>query len=337
MGHTLSIDLGSVQPVRRIATQFEYATWYYQYLIETSMDEEKWEVFADRRENTRWGSPMIDRNDVNARYVRLTITGVQKPGIFGAIWNIKVYAEDRVGAYEKLADEGFHNFVSSQSIDDPGQAYRRTSTNSTEPLISVTAEGLAPDSETLKLANSGSLQGYFAPKRKAPVVKTIEGRSAIYFSGEDVLEASFSGPPELSGNSSYTVEAMVFNPEVAEAEALISWCGRGGPDGMTGQVGYGSHPSWGAVGHWGFADMGFAGKTPQAGQWHHIAVVFDGVIERVYVDGALCNQAAKMLLMHAGRPIYLGASEPGVEHYSGYLAWLKVWPYPRPAESFVAP
>ena len=36
MGHTLTIDLGEAQPIRRIATQFQYATWYYQYLLETS-------------------------------------------------------------------------------------------------------------------------------------------------------------------------------------------------------------------------------------------------------------------------------------------------------------
>ena len=61
-----------------------------------------------------------------------------------------------------------------------------------------------------------------------------------------------------------------------------------------------------------------------ANQWHHIAVVFDGILERVYVDGELNNQSAKMLLMHEGRDIFIGASEPGVEHFSGYLSTLTV-------------
>lgn len=176
MGHTLSVDLGTVQPVRRIATQFEYATWYYQYLFETSTDGENWAVFADRRDNTRWGSPMIDRNDVQARYVRLTITGVQKPGIFGAVWNIKVFSEDRIDAHEKLADEGFKNFERSQSIEEPKHAYRRTLLSSQEPLISITAEGLRQDSEVQRLDNAGTLAGTFAALKKAPVVKTIDGR-----------------------------------------------------------------------------------------------------------------------------------------------------------------
>ena len=62
---------------------------------------------------------MIDRSEATARYVRLTITGVQKPGIFGAVWNIKVFSEDRIDPHEKLADEGFNNFVRSQSVGKP--------------------------------------------------------------------------------------------------------------------------------------------------------------------------------------------------------------------------
>ena len=71
--------------------------------------------------------------------------------------------------------------------------------------------------------------------------------------------------------------------------------------------------------------MGFRGGPPKAGQWHHLAVVFDGVIERVYVDGQLNNSEAKMLLMHEGRPVYVGASEPGTEFLDGYLASLRVY------------
>lgn len=152
----------------------------------------------------------------------------------------------------------------------------------------------------------------------------IDGRQALCFTGKEALRASFPAPREWSGNSSYTVEAVVLNPEIAEAEAIISWCGRGGPDGMTGQVSYGSHPVWGAVGHWGFADMGFRPQPPTANQWHHLAVVFDGILERVYVDGVLNNQSAKMLLMHEGRDIYIGCSEPGIEHFSGYISSLQV-------------
>ena len=71
--------------------------------------------------------------------------------------------------------------------------------------------------------------------------------------------------------------------------------------------------------------MGFRQEPPEAAAWHHLAVVFDGVVERVYVDGELNNAAAKMLLMHEGRPIYVGASVPGTEYFDGYLASLRVY------------
>ena len=200
-----------------------------------------------------------------------------------------------------MADEGFDNFVRSQSVGKPQDAYRLTVADTTEPVISVTAEDFDIGDDVKTLVNTGSLGGSFAPMKGAPAVKTVDGRKAIFFSGEEVLRASFPTPASMSGNSSYTIEAMVHNEELEDAEVILSWCGRGGPDGMTGQVGYGKHPAWGAVGHWGWADMGFRG-IPKSGKWHHIAVTFDGVIERVYVDGKLNNEAAKMLLMHRGTP-----------------------------------
>lgn len=131
-----------------------------------------------------------------------------------------------------------------------------------EALIHIDATELEIATSIKQIKNQGSLQGQFTALGHPPVITEIAGRKAIEFKGDEVLRASFPPPRQWSGNSSYTVEAMVFNPEIAEAEAIISWCGRGGPDGMTGQVGYGSHPVWGAVGHWGFADMGYRNGPP---------------------------------------------------------------------------
>jgi hypothetical protein len=333
MGHWLMIDLGDVQPVRRIATQFEYATWYYQYLLETSVDGKRWTVFADKRDNSRWGSPMVDRNDQTARFVRLTITGVEKPGIFGAVWNVKVYSEDRIDPLESLASQGFNNFVGSQAASLDLDAYQIRFDSEPELLIGIDANELDVGTQAKQIDNRGNLSGQFVALNESPQVVELAGRKAIEFKGQEVLTASFEAPRQLSGNCGYTVEAVVLNPEVAEAEAIFSWCGRGGPDGMTGQVGYGSHPVWGAVGHWGFADMGFRTSPPTPNEWHHIAVTFDGILECVYVDGELNNKSAKMLLMHAGRSIHVGASEPGVEHFSGFLNSLHVWNSPLAADT----
>ena len=89
----LEIDLGRQRMIRTVMTQFEYATQYYQYFIETSKDGKKWKIFADKRKNRLAGSPMVDFGETKGRYVRFTFTGGQKVGFGGGLWNIKVYGD----------------------------------------------------------------------------------------------------------------------------------------------------------------------------------------------------------------------------------------------------
>jgi len=334
MGNWLTVDLGAAQRVRRTATQFEYGTWFYQYLIEFSADGQEWKTFADRRQNTRWGSPMVDDGDVQARYLRLTVTGTELPGLFGAVWNFKVFGEAPADPLLAMADQAFAQFVAPRQQADRGasepaaaQTAIGSPAQSTAPplLIHLDVAGLQLGSAIAAWTNQGALGGEFRSREAKPVVDMAGGRKAVRFSGKQTLTASFRGPRALAGNSSFTVAAWVNNPEIGESECFLSWAGRGGPDAATAQFGYGAQREFGAVGHWGFADMGFRGAPPPAGQWRHLAVVFDGVIERLYVDGQLNNSEAKMLLMHQGRPVYVGASEPGTEQFDGYLASLRVY------------
>jgi hypothetical protein len=89
----IQIDLDTLSTIKRVLTQFEYATWYYQYRIEYSPDGKRWKIFADRTDNRQHGSPMVDEGNVSARYLRLTITGTEYPGLYKAVWNIKVFSE----------------------------------------------------------------------------------------------------------------------------------------------------------------------------------------------------------------------------------------------------
>ena len=89
----LQIDLGKPMKFSEVWTQFEYATFFYQYRIETSLDGKKWTLYADRTSNTMQGSPMIDKGAIKAQYVRITITDTQKNGHMPAIWNVKVWKE----------------------------------------------------------------------------------------------------------------------------------------------------------------------------------------------------------------------------------------------------
>ncbi len=334
MGHWLMVDLGTPQRVRRTEIQFEYATWFYQYLVESSLDGVTWSRFADRRENTRWGSPMVDEGDAEVRYLRLTVTGTEMPGLFGAVWNFKAFNDKSSDELLAMSDKAFGEFVASKPRKGEGTksqasvSERHTFlslTDANRMLIRLEAAELPLGSPITAWTNQGTLGGEFKSREGQPVVGMAAGCKAVRFSGKELLTASFPAPRALAGNSSFTVAAWVNNPELGESECYLSWGGRGGPDACTAQFGYGTQPQFGAVGHWGFADMGFRGGVPKAGQWHHLAVVFDGVIERVYVDGQLNNSAAKMLLMHEGRPVYVGASEPGSEYFDGFLASLRVY------------
>lgn len=87
----LIIDLGRTQPIQSVWTQWEYGTQFYQYTIETSQDEQHWQLFADKRGNRLAGSPMVDFGNAKARYVRISYTGGQKQGFGAALWNVKVF------------------------------------------------------------------------------------------------------------------------------------------------------------------------------------------------------------------------------------------------------
>jgi len=87
----LQIDLGRETAFDQVWTQFEYATYYYQYKIETSLDGGQWTLYADKTRNRLPASPLVDRGRCTARYLRITVTGRQKNGHFGGIWNVKVF------------------------------------------------------------------------------------------------------------------------------------------------------------------------------------------------------------------------------------------------------
>jgi len=170
----LEVDLGAVQPVRRTHTSFEYAHWFYQYRIEYSLDGEAWQVFADKGDNTRYGSPMVDYGDVEARYLRLTITGVEHQGMMPSVWNFKAFS----GAKE-----------------DPPQQ-----------LVHLEAADL-PAGETRAWANHrGMIGGAFAAPAGMPVAE-LDGRQAVVFSGGPGLASGFRFPDSENG---YTVLVRVY-------------------------------------------------------------------------------------------------------------------------------
>ena len=306
----LSIDLGAVKRIKSVQTQFEYATWYYQYLIEYSLDGKQWLVFADQTKNTVHGSPMTDVGDVKARFLRLTITNTEYPGLNKAVWNIRAFADDHY--HPKMAVKA-KDPATIPSIKPQGL------------LVDLDARKFERGAAVSSWTNEGILGGAFIPESAAiPAAEIIGGKKAVVFAGNSSFRSSFTAPLSLSGNSSFTVAMWVNNPLIEDEEPVVSWTARGGVDMTNATIGYGSNKRWGAAAHWGWADMPY--KTlPEAGKWHHIALVFDGTNERLYIDGVLDRIELKMLFLANLKNFVLGTTADKNAFFTGALASLKVY------------
>lgn len=304
---SLTIDLGSVKQIKRVMTQFEYPTYYYQYKIEYSTNNSTWSVFADKTSNRKSGCPMIDDFTAKARYLKVTITGTEKAGMYAAIWNIK--------AYEELFE--IPDYSNKKVIEGPGAV----STKSL--LVDLNVENSTPGTVIDKFRNTGSLGGTFL-KSGNPIVSLKDSVKAIYFDGQSSLRLSENAPASLDWNSAYTASAWVCNPSVEFGECLVVWNSR---DNMLqssyAALMYGSGP-FGAVAHGdGYVDIPY--KTlPAENQWHHIAVTFDGMMENVYVDGVVNTQLPISLFVKKSS-ILIGTSGEDSELFSGYIANLQLF------------
>jgi hypothetical protein len=89
---SLTVDLAGTFELGRIETSFEYPTLAYKYAIETSLDGKAWSLFADRTADFPIAlSPQTDTGQAKAGFVRITITGCQRPENGAGIYNLKVF------------------------------------------------------------------------------------------------------------------------------------------------------------------------------------------------------------------------------------------------------
>lgn len=185
------------------------------------------------------------------------------------------------------------------------------------------------------IPNHGILGGCFEARGGPGTMPTIAvegGTCGIRFDGNDYMQlvgapgASLTpAPAELTGaNATRTIEVWAFNPGITCEETMVSWGKRGGPDGSNMSFNYGLHGAWGAVGHWGWPDLGWddAGGAPAPRLWHHLVYTFDGTMTRIYSDGVQANAeelGAGVISTHAGTAINLATQlEPdGVTPTSG--------------------
>ena len=133
--------------------------------------------------------------------------------------------------------------------------------------------------------NSGLAGGSFSPELEAPVVEEVDGVRAISFNGERDWLVGPAAPESILGNNPHSIEAWIFNPEVASQESVISWGRQSGTLGGLVSLNHGSQNIYGGVEHWGGAYSAGWNNTEEEGQWTHIAYSYDSAgTSRLYLN-----------------------------------------------------
>lgn len=98
---TLTVDLGSIQTINGFKTDFWLTHRLHKYIIETSLDGEKWELYSDKTDNTYVGTLQDDCEEVQARYARITIVDMERypdeignDSLLSGIWEFSIYGEN---------------------------------------------------------------------------------------------------------------------------------------------------------------------------------------------------------------------------------------------------
>jgi hypothetical protein len=211
------------------------------------------------------------------------------------------------------------------------------------PLVDLRADDLPYGANVSSWRNHGALGDFTA--RGTPLVQDVAGRKAVTFDGA----SWFDGPtsiPGIEGNDTRSIEVWAYNPSIANEETLVHWGHRGGPDGTNLAFNYGNNLAWGAVGHWGVADMGWEGAvtpSPAAYQWWHLVYTYDGTTVRLYANGRPAGQKSVALNTHAGNIIrvaaqgdYTGDAPEITFNFTGSIAEVRIYDGVLTAEEVLA-
>jgi hypothetical protein len=195
-------------------------------------------------------------------------------------------------------------------------------------LVKLDLDKISPSDSLSSIPNSGTVGGNFSKSGDVSVEKDQEGGfKYIRFNNGSLTLNDRAVPASLAWNGAYTVSVWVKNPNVdKEGECLVSWCDRTEFNlaNSYNALFYNSG-GYGAAAHLeGHFDMRYK-NVPTENTWHHIVLTFDGVVEKIYVDGVLDN-SQNMLLASAVEKakIILGASDTG-ENFTGYMASMQMY------------
>lgn len=230
-----------------------------------------------------------------------------------------------------------------------------TKPDASKRLVDLTTDNL-PDGKLTAWKNQGTLGGEFTllPENPTePNVETVAGRKAVTFDGRDAfMSSTIKTPAPVTGINPVTVEMWAYNPNVGGNETVFTLAPREAfktdyleyTINRALEVRYctGNEFDPGAIStNMDVRSMGWKnGKFPEAGQWHHIAFVYDGRHQgwgRVYVDGKLATERGYYTLCtNGGMPMFLGTAwntdRGTTDMFTGSISSVKVFDYPKTAE-----
>ncbi len=85
------VDLGAVVPVGHTEISFNYPTEITPYTLLWSRDGKDWKVYADHREDQVHASPKVDRQAVQAQYLRVQFSALETQQIPAGLWEFKAF------------------------------------------------------------------------------------------------------------------------------------------------------------------------------------------------------------------------------------------------------
>ena len=327
-GEWLQIDLGKPMKFNEVWTQFEYATFFYQYKVETSLDGESWTLYADHTSNTMQGSPMIDKGKVKARYLRITITDTQKNGHAPAIWNVKVWQkapqlpvtevegnDGYPGMHQKDVEASERHAANAVMVFDAG----KTAKNSNQPfdITEIVTYGQGGNHPSMKF------------KANKPIrMRVKDGKWGLFLNGTQSLVSELPLPKTYCYNSPYTIMAMVMSTKVGPVSTVAS-LSTSRADLATTEFRLGTDPATGLLNHNGSFESCGAPQEIKAGEgkWQLWTVTFDGWMERAYVDGKLVREQNNFLMVRPEGHITIGADGTGSNNFMGYVNMLTILPH----------
>lgn len=332
-GEWLQIDLGKAQMFSEVWTQFEYATFFYQYKIETSLDGENWTMYADRTGNTMQGSPMIDQGKTKARYLRLTITDTQKNGHMPAIWNVKVWQKAPALPTTDVESNDGYPGMHQKDVEETERLTDKT-------VIIFSAENTAKSSkqpfDITEIETSG--QNYDQPSMKFKANKSIRvrvknGKWAMFLNGTQSLTSELPLPKEFCYNSPYTIMAWVLPTKIGPVSTVAS-LSTSRADLATTEFRLGTDPAAGLINHNGSFESSGAPKEIKDGEgkWQFWTITFDGWMEKVYLNGKLLKEQNNFLMIRPEGHITIGADGTGSNNFMGYINTLMIVPQAVPAK-----